>query len=142
MGKQHVLFVCVHNSARSQMAEAWLNTLCGERFVGHSAGLEPGTLNPLAVTVMAEAGIDISGKATKSVFDLFQAGRLYAQVISVCDESSAQRCPVFPGITQRLHWSFPDPAALTGTEQEKLEACRGIRDAIRQAVEGWCRGQA
>jgi len=82
------------------------------------------------------------GSKAKSVFDLFQAGRLYAQVISVCDESSAQRCPVFPGISRRLHWSFPDPAALTGTEQEKLEACREIRDAIRQAVEDWCREQA
>lgn len=138
MEKQNVLFVCVHNSARSQMAEAWLNHLCGDLFEAESAGLEPGTLHPLAIEVMKEANIDISHKRTRSVFDLVKAGRIFSYVVTVCDEASAERCPVFPGITKRLHWSFPDPAAVTGTTDEKLEKARKIRDDIRSAVEGWC----
>lgn len=98
MTKKRVLFVCVHNSARSQMAEAFLNNLGGDRFEAVSAGLEPGTLNPLVVEVMKEAGIDISQNRTKSVFDLFKKGELFSYVITVCDEASAQRCPVFPGL--------------------------------------------
>lgn len=134
-----VLFVCVHNSARSQMAEAWLNHFClPDQFVAESAGLTPGTLNPLAVTVMQEIGIDISQKQTRAVFDLVKTGKLFAYVITVCDETSAERCPVFAGITQRLHWSFPDPAAVTGTEEEKLIAVREIRDAIKQKIVEWC----
>src|SRR5882724_9212759 len=88
--KKRVLFICVHNSARSQMAEAWLNTICGEYFEAQSAGLEPGTLNPLAVHVMAEAGIEISKKKTQAVFDVFVSGQLFAYVITVCDEASAE----------------------------------------------------
>src|SRR5436853_7856270 len=90
--KQRVLFICVHNSARSQMAEAWLNKLCGENFEAQSAGLEPGRLNPLVVQVMAEAGIDISKKKTQAVFDVFASGQLFAYVITVCDETSAEKC--------------------------------------------------
>jgi arsenate reductase (thioredoxin) len=138
MKKQKVLFVCIHNSARSQMAEAWLNKLCGDRFEGHSAGLEPGTLNPLVVLVMAEAGIDISHNRTKSVFDLVKTADLFSYVITVCDAANAERCPVFPEITTRLHWSFTDPAGLNGTEEEKLAACRTIRDEIKKAVMDWC----
>lgn len=137
MNKEKVLFVCVHNSARSQMAEAWLNHLYGDRFEAHSAGLEAGTLNPLAVAVMKEAGIDISHKKTQTVFSLLKKGELFSYVVTVCDEASAERCPVFPGAAKRLHWSFPDPANLTGTEGEKLAKVREIRDAIKEAIESW-----
>ena len=105
--RKRVLFVCVHNSARSQIAEAFLNTLAGDRFEAVSAGLEPGTLNPLAVEVMKEVGIDISKNRTKSVFDLYAAGALFSYVIAVCDAEAAQRCPIFPGITKTIVWSFP-----------------------------------
>jgi arsenate reductase len=136
--KNKVLFVCIHNSARSQMAEAFVNQMCPEHFEAHSAGLEPGTLNPLAVEVMGEAGLDISGNATKSVFDVFKSGKMFAYVITVCDEASAERCPVFAGVTRRLHWSFPDPSAAAGTREEKLARVREIREQIRQRVEDWC----
>ena len=138
MAKQQVLFVCVHNSARSQMAEAWLNHFGGEQFEAESAGLSPGTLNPLVVKVMQEVGIDISHKKTQAVFDLFQTGRLFKYVITVCDETSAEKCPIFPGITTRFHWSFPDPSTLTGTEAEKLAQTREIRDLIKAKVANWC----
>ena len=101
--KKRVLFICVHNSARSQMAEAWLDNLCGEYFEAQSAGLEPGTLNPVAVRVMTEVGIDISKKKTQAVFDVFTSGQLFAYVITVCDETSAEKCPISPGPATRLH---------------------------------------
>ena len=138
MTQKKVLFVCIHNSARSQMAEAWLQHLGGERFQAASAGLEPGRLNPLVVAVMREAGLDISGKKTQAVFDVFKRGDLFTHVITVCDEASAERCPIFPGITQRLHWSFPDPGAVTGTPEEKLAKVRVIRDTIRAKIAAWC----
>ena len=138
MAKQNVLFICVHNSARSQMAEAWLNQICGDHFAAESAGLEPGTLNPIVVEAMQEVGIDISQKKTQAVFDVFKAGKLFAYVITVCDETNAERCPIFPGITQRLHWSFPDPSTLTGFHAEKLREVRKIRDQIRTKIEAWC----
>lgn len=137
MKKQKILFVCIHNSARSQMAEALLNQLAGDRFEAHSAGLEPGVLNPLAVEVMAELGIDISNKKTKDVFSLFKQGEVFSTVITVCDGANAERCPVFPGITQRLHWSFDDPAALSGSPEAKRAATRQIRDAIKKMIETW-----
>lgn len=133
-----VLFVCIHNSARSQMAEAWLNRLCPEFFAAQSAGLEPGVLNPLVVEVMGEAGIDLSAAKTKSVFDVFRSGQLFSHVITVCDEASAERCPIFPGVAQRLHWSFPDPSTLTGTHEEKLARVREIRGLIQRRIEEWC----
>ena len=133
--KTRVLFVCVHNSARSQMAEAFLKNLAGNRFEVTSAGLEPGQLNPLAVEVMKEVGIDISKNATKSVFDLYKSGALFAYVIAVCDAEAAQRCPTFPAITRTLLWSFPDPASFTGTPEEKLAKTREVRDAIKARVE-------
>ena len=136
--KPKVLFICVHNSARSQMAEAWLNHLCGEFFEAQSAGLEPGTLNPLAVGVMQEVGIDISSNRTQAVFDVFKSGQLFAYVITVCDESNAEKCPIFPGPTKRLHWSFADPSQVTGTPEEKVERVREIRDEIRAKIERWC----
>jgi arsenate reductase len=136
--KQKVFFVCVHNSARSQMAEAWLNRFCPDHFEAQSAGLEPGALNPLAVEAMREVGIDISGKKTQAVFDVFKSGQLFAYVITVCSESEAEGCPIFPGTTTRLHWPFPDPSALTGTEEERLSGTRKIRDQIRDRVQRWC----
>ena len=136
--KTKVLFVCVHNSARSQMAEAWLRHLCPDVFEAESAGLEPGTLNPLAVEVMREAGIDISKNKTKSVFDMVKSGRLFGYVITVCDESNAERCPIFPGYTKNLHWNFPDPSAFTGTREERLARTREVRDRIRQRIVDWC----
>ena len=136
--KEKVLFVCVHNSARSQMAEAFLNQTCGEKFEAQSAGLEPGTLNPLVIEVMREIGLDLSANKTKSVFDVFKTGQLFAYVITVCDQASAERCPVFPGVTSRLHWSFPDPATVTGTHEERLEKIRAIRDTIQGKIDAWC----
>jgi arsenate reductase len=138
--KRKVLFICVHNSARSQMAEAWVNHLCGDFFEAQSAGLEPGTLNPLAVEVMQEVGIDISHKETRAVFDVFKSGQLFAYVVTVCDETSAEKCPIFPGPTKRLHWSFPDPSRVTGSQEEKLEQVRTIRHEIRAKIEEWCEG--
>src|SRR6185369_12373708 len=113
--KIRVLFVCIHNSARSQMAEALLKKIGGDRFEAFSAGLEPGTLNPLAVEVMGELGVDISANQTKGVFDFFTGGILFDYVVTVCDGASAEKCPIFPGITRRLHWSFEDPAAAAGS---------------------------
>ena len=139
MEKEKVLFVCIHNSARSQMAEAWMNRLCGDRFEAESAGLEPGALNPLAVAVMKEVGIDISHKATRSVLDVLKAGTLFAWVITVCDESAAEACPIFPGPAKRVHLSLTDPSRVEGTEEKKLARVRVIRDSIRKAVEDFCR---
>jgi arsenate reductase len=139
MSKKKVLFVCIHNSARSQMAEAWMNRLCGDRFEAESAGLEPGVLNPLAVAAMKEVGIDISGKATRSVFDVLKAGTLFSHVITVCDESAAEACPIFPGPAKHVHMGFTDPSRIEGTEEQKLERVRLIRDSIREAVEAFCR---
>jgi arsenate reductase (thioredoxin) len=136
--KKKVLFVCIHNSARSQIAEALLNEICGDVFEARSAGLEPGTLNPLAVKVMAERGVAIAGAPTKSVFDVFLSGELFAYVITVCDEASAERCPTFPGVTKRIHWSFPDPSTVTGSEEERLEHAREIRGLIEQKIREWC----
>ena len=136
--KKKILFVCIHNSARSQMAEAFLNQICGEEFEAHSAGLEPGKLNPVVVEAMQEVGIDIAGNKTKSVFDMIKSGQLFAQVITVCDETSAERCPIFPGVTERLHWSFPDPSAIQGTHDDKLACTREIRDLIKAKIEMWC----
>jgi arsenate reductase (thioredoxin) len=133
-----VLFVCIHNSARSQMAEALLNHYCGTEIIAESAGLEPGTLNPLAVAAMADMGIDISQKKPQGVFDLFKAGRFYSYVITVCDETNAERCPIFPGIMTRLHWSFTDPSSFTGTWEERLAKTIEVRDTIAAQIQQWC----
>ena len=136
--KRKVLFVCIHNSARSQMAEAFLNHHCGEQFEAHSAGIEPGKLNPIVVEAMQDIGIDISGNQAKAVFDYFKSGKIFTYVITVCDEASAERCPIFPGVTKRLHWSFPDPSSFQGTPAEKLAGTRTVRDTIKAKVEAWC----
>jgi len=133
------------------MAEAFLRQACGDTFEAYSAGLEPGKLNPVVVEAMKEAGIDISGnqtkavidmyrsgKPTKSVFDIFKSGKIFHYVITVCDETSAERCPIFPGVTKRIHWSFPDPSAFQGTHEEKLARTCEIRDEIKAKLEAWC----
>lgn len=130
-----VLFICVKNSARSQMAEAFLNQIGADKFKAESAGLEPGELNPLVVRAMQEEGIDISGNKTKDVFDLYKEGRIYNFVILVCDQVNAERCPIFPGITKRLVWSFADPSSFEGNEEERLVKTREIRDEIKTHVE-------
>ena len=130
--KKDVLFICIHNSARSQMAEAYLEKLSDGEFTAESAGFEPGTINPLVVEAMKEEGIDLSGKKTQSVFELFKRGNTYRAVVTVCDESQEGKCPIFPGLTHRLHLPFTDPSTLTGTHDEKLEAVRAIRDEIKR----------
>jgi arsenate reductase len=137
MDKIRILFICGHNSGRSQMAEAFLKDMAGDRIHVESAGLEPIPVNPLVVEVMQEIGYDLLKAKSDSVFDFFKEGRLYDFVITVCDETAAGQCPVFPGITKRFHWPFTDPEALTGTHEEKLEALRGIRDQIREKVNDW-----
>jgi len=136
--RDRVLFVCIRNSARSQMAEGFLNALCADKFVAESAGLEPGNLNPLAVTAMHEVGIDISEKGTQSVFDVFKSRRLYSYVVTVCDEASAESCPIYPAIVKRMHWSIPDPAVVEGSYDYRMRAFREARDAIRAKVEEFC----
>ena len=135
MEKLRVLFVCVHNSARSQMAEAYLNRIAGDRFFAESAGLEPGKLNQNVVKVMAEEGFDISGNKTKDVFEFYKNGKIFEYVITVCDKTAAERCPIFPGVKERINWSFPDPSKLEGTEEEILRETRNIRDQIKQQIE-------
>lgn len=129
-----VLFLCVHNSARSQMAEAFLKQYGAGAFLAESAGLEPGRLNPYAVKAMAEKGIDISRNATKNVFDLRAQGRTYDVVVTVCSKEAAERCPVFPGKVERHHWPFDDPCAFTGSEEEIMSRVRQVRDQIEDAV--------
>jgi arsenate reductase (thioredoxin) len=136
--KKKVLFVCIHNSARSQMAEAFLNATCPDHFTAQSAGLEPGTLNPVVVQAMRETGIDISRNKTKAAVDFIQRGEAFHYVVTVCDETSAERCPVFPGAATRLHWAFPDPSSFSGTPEEKLARTREVRDTIKAKIEDWC----
>jgi arsenate reductase len=132
-----VLFICVHNSGRSQMSEALLKHYAGDRFDAQSAGLEPSELNPMVVEAMAEIGIDISQNKTKSVFDVWKTGELFQYVISVCDAESAEKCPIFPGPTTRLHWSFHDPSRVTGMYEQKLKKVRQIRDEIAAKIQDW-----
>ena len=137
MDKKKVLFICVHNSARSQMAEAFLKQMAGDKFEAESAGLEPGKLNPLAIAVMKEAGIDISQNKTKRTFDFYKQGKQYDYAVTVCDESQSGKCPVFPGGGQKLHWGFDDPSRFEGTHEEKLQQTRAVRDAIKHKIEEW-----
>lgn len=129
-----ILFVCIHNSARSQMAEAFLKQLNNGIFEVESAGIEKGKLNPLVVQAMDEVGIDISNKGTQDVFTLFKQGKSYHAVISVCEQEAAERCPIFPGRVKRIAWSFPDPSKFTGTDEEILAKLRLVRDAIKEKV--------
>jgi len=123
--RPRVLFVCVHNSARSQLAEEYLRHLAGDQFVVESAGLTAGALNPVVVKVLKDEGIDISHKKTQAVGDLFRKGETYQWVITVCSREAEENCPVFPGPVRRLSWPFPDPSRFVGTEAE-------IRDRVIQ----------
>ncbi len=119
------------------MAEAFLNSMAGERMEAESAGFSPGQINPVVVEIMREAGFDLSQKKARNVFDLFKQGRLYDYVITVCDESAEAQCPIFPGVAKRLHWPFPDPARLEGSPGDVLEQARHVRDSIRSKIETW-----
>jgi arsenate reductase (thioredoxin) len=132
-----ILFICVHNGGRSQMCEAFLKHYARDRFDAQSAGLEPGELNPLAVRAMAEIGFDISHNKTKSVFDVWKGGEAFQYVIAVCDAESAEKCPIFPGVTTRLHWPFHDPSKVRGTHEQKLQKVREIRDEIASKIQDW-----
>ena len=130
-GKGRVLFLCTGNSCRSQMAEGWLRHLAGDRFEVASAGTRPAGLHPDAVLVMREAGVDIAGHRSKNVSEFLQ--QPFEFVITVCD-SAKEACPYFPGKVQRLHWSFPDPAASSGTYEERLAVFRQVRDQIAERI--------
>ncbi len=142
MDKKKVLFICGHNSGRSQMAEAFLKDIARDRLIVESAGLDPKPVNSLVVEVMREIGHDLSSVRSDSVFEFFKEGRLYDYVFTVCDETAAGQCPVFPGITKRFHWPFPDPEDLTGTHDEKLDALRKIRDQVKAKVEDWVKTES
>jgi len=131
MSRQRVLFLCTHNSARSQMAEGLLRQLGGDRFEAYSAGTEATHVRPLAVRAMGELGVDIAGQESKTL-DRY-LGEPFDAVIMVCDQA-AEACPVFPGAKRRLHWSFPDPSKATGSEEEQLAVYRRVRDAIRDRI--------
>jgi len=132
--KIRVLFICIHNSGRSQMAETFLKAIGGERFEVESAGFEPRPIDPYVMEVMKEIGYDLSDNTSDSVMQFFKEGRLYDYVITVCDESVENECPVFPGIARRLHWPFPDPKKVLGTDPEKLRKVRSIRDDIKRQI--------
>ncbi len=120
------------------MAAALLNEMCGEFFEAQSAGLEPGTLNPLAVEALQEIGTDISGNETQSVFDVFKSGQLFAYAITVCSESESKGCPIFAGVTKRLHWAFDDPSQFTGTHEQKIVKTRELLEESRAKIEEFC----
>jgi arsenate reductase len=130
-----VLFVCIHNSARSQMAEAFANHYGNGELTAESAGIDSGKINPLVVRSMQEIGIDMSAHYAKTVASVQEAGKTYDMVITVCDEANAARCPVFPGKVKRAAWFFDDPSALGGTEEEKLARIAVIREQIRTKVQ-------
>jgi arsenate reductase (thioredoxin) len=140
MEKQRVLFLCTGNSARSQMAEAFLRLRGGDRFEAYSAGLKPKAINPLTVRVMQEAGIDMASQSSKGVGE-YLGKVLFQYLITLCDDAE-ENCPtVWPGVNRRLHWSFDDPAAATGSDEEKLARFRQVRDEIEQMIEAWLAAQ-
>lgn len=140
MSKAKVLFICVHNSARSQMAEAMLRKLAGDRFEVESAGFEPGPINPLVIEVMREEGVDLSQKTAQSVFSLVKTGKFFGYVITVCNRSLEEECPIFPGIPRQIHWDdLEDPADYTGTHEEKLARVRDLKGRIKLRVEAFIR---
>ena len=136
MGRPRVLFLCTHNSARSQMAEGFLRALAGDRFEAGSAGTEKTAVNPLAIRVMAERGIDIAGHTSKLYTEV--AAPPWGYLITVCDDAN-ERCPWVPGSVRRLHWSFPDPSRATGSEEERLAVFRRVRDQIHERLTDWLR---
>ena len=141
MNKQRILFLCTGNSARSQMAEAFVRKYANDRFEAHSAGLEPKGLNPLTIKVMDEIGIDVSAQTSKGV-EIYLGKTLFQYLITVCDDAD-KNCPtVWPGVNKRMHWSFQDPAAVEGSEDEKLAKFREIRDLIENKIKVWLAEQS
>ena len=136
MDKTRVLFLCTHNSARSQMAEGFLRAMAGDRFEALSAGTEQTRVNPLAIRVMAERAIDISGHTSKR-YDALTPAR-WDYLVTVCDDAN-ERCPFVPGSVKRLHWSFEDPSRAIGDEAERLAVFRRVRDQIEQRLADWLR---
>ena len=136
MDKQKVLFLCTGNSARSQMAEAFVRKYAGEIFEAHSAGLEPRGVNPLTIRVMDEVGIDISDQTSKGI-ETYLGKMLFQYLITVCDDAD-KNCPsVWPGVNTRMHWSFEDPAKFEGTEEQKLAKFREVRDLMEKKIKEW-----
>jgi arsenate reductase len=141
VNQQRVLFLCTGNSARSQMAEAFLRKYGGLQFEPHSAGLEPKDLNPLTIQVMNEIGIDVSHQKSKGV-ERYLGKVLFQYLITVCDDAD-KNCPtVWPGVSKRMHWSFQDPASAEGTEEEKLAKFREVRDLIEKRIKEWVAEQS
>lgn len=141
MSRNRVLFLCTGNSARSQMAEAFLRKYAGEKFEAHSAGIEPKGVNPLTIKVMDEVGIDISSHTSKGV-DTYLDKIKFQYLVTVCDDAD-KNCPtVWLGVNQRLHWSFEDPAKFEGTDEEKLTKFRQVRDQIEQRIKEWVENNA
>ena len=134
MERKKILFICVHNSGRSQMAEAFANQAGNGFVIAESAGLYPKPVLREVVEIMEEVGLDLSQNSSDSVFEFFKQGRLYDFVITVCEEAVEMQCPIFPGIARRLSWPFEDPEKLSGTSNEKKQALRQLRDAIRDKV--------
>ena len=122
------------------MAQAWLDYICGDEFEAQSAGLEPGTIDTLAIETMREVGIDISRQRTRKVFDVWKTGTAFAYVVTVCSEAerNARACPIFPGVATALSWPFSDPSTFRGTEAARLERTRHVREAIKARIEKWC----
>lgn len=129
--KKRVLFLCTHNSARSQMAEGLLRKMGGDQFEVFSAGTEETRVHPLVIEAMREVGIDISMHRSKTLDEF--GGQEFDYVITVCDRAN-ESCPIFPGSTQRIHWSFDDPSAATGTDEQKLRVFRNVREGIQQRL--------
>ena len=138
MNKQRVLFLCTHNSARSQMAEGFLRSMAGDRFEVASAGTEATRVHPLAVRAMTEVGIDLSRHTSKVVDEFVE--QPWAYVITVCDAAN-EACPVFPKKSSRLHWSFEDPSQATGTDDQRLNMFRRVRDQIKRRITDWITAQ-
>ena len=136
MNKDRVLFLCTGNSARSQMAEAFLRKYAPDRFEAHSAGLESKEIHPLTIQVMREAGIDISGQHSKGI-DQYLGKVLFQFLITVCDDAEKNCTRTWPGVNTRLHWSFEDPARFEGTDEQKLAKFRQVRDLIEQKIISW-----
>ena len=137
MNKKKVLFTCVHNAARSQMAEAFLKQIAGDKFEVESAGLKPSTLNPIVVEVMKEIGIDISANKPQSIQCLLDKGKTFDYIFTLCNEAQAERCPIFPGGYKRIHMGFADPSCFRGSCEEKLEQTRKVRNKIKKTLEEW-----
>ncbi len=134
MKKPKILFLCYHNSARSQMAEGLLKKLAGDKFEVYSAGIEATRVHPFAIEVMKEIGIDISSYKSKSAKDFL--GEHFGYIITVCDDAK-EKCPTFPDVSVRMHWPFEDPTKASGSDEEKLEVFRKVRDQIKNKIIDW-----